>query len=45
MATAAEVEHALRDVAARLADVDPATRGKHLVERTVSCYVTDLEVV
>ncbi|MCU1693166.1 MAG: hypothetical protein JWM64_2257 [Frankiales bacterium] len=45
MASAAEVELALRDVVSRLAEVDPATRGKHVLDRTVSCRVTDLDVV
>ena len=44
MATRKECRAALADVAARLADVDPELRRKHAIERTVSCYVTDLDV-
>lgn len=45
MATAAEVESALLSVVARLDQVDPETRGKHVLDRTVSCTVPDLGVV
>ncbi|MCW2777253.1 MAG: hypothetical protein JWN17_978 [Frankiales bacterium] len=45
MASPDEVDTALRGVVARLAEVDPATRGKHVLDRTVSCVVTDLGVV
>ncbi len=45
MASTAEVEHALRELVSRLAGVDRETRGKHVLERTVSCRVPDLDVV
>ncbi len=45
MATHEQVEAALHELAARLADVDPGLRRRHLVDRTVSCRVADLGVV
>lgn len=32
-------------LAGRLADIDPETRRRHLLERTLSCRIPDLEVV
>lgn len=45
MATLQECERALQSLAERLAAVDPEQRAKYAVERTVSCCVTDLDVV
>lgn len=43
MASVAECDAALRTLAKRLTDLDPALRSKYVVERTVSCRVPDLE--
>lgn len=43
MASVSECDEALRSLAARLAEVDPAVRAKLVVERTVSCRVHDLD--
>ena len=45
MASVQECEQALRGLAHKLAAVDPELRAKHTVERTVSCTVSDLDVV
>lgn len=45
MATQHEVEAALHRLAARLSEVDPATREKHVVARSLSCEVPDLGIV
>lgn len=45
MASVEECEQALRRLAARLAEVDPDTRAKYVVERTVTCRIRDLDVV
>jgi hypothetical protein len=45
VATLQECEQALRSLADRLAAVDPEQRARYVVERTVSCNVTDLGVV
>lgn len=45
MATRDEVEAAVRSLVLRLAEVAPDLRRAHVVERTVSCHVTDLDVV
>lgn len=45
MATERECEQALHGLADRLAAVDPEQRARYVVERTVSCSVTDLDVV
>ncbi len=45
MATLPEVDSALRGLVARLAEVDPELRRKHVLERSVSCRVADLRVV
>jgi hypothetical protein len=43
MASVDEVEAALRDLAVRLGSVDAATREQHAVERSISCWVSDLK--
>ena len=45
MATPREVEAVLRSLADRLAGVDAVTRRRYCVDRTVSCRVSDLDVV
>jgi SCP-2 sterol transfer family len=45
VASHAEVEAAVRGLADRLAGVDPDLRTRYVVDRTVSCRVTDLDVV
>lgn len=45
MASVEQCEKALRALAKRLAAVDPETRSKYVVERTVSCRIRDLDVV
>ncbi|MHB8341143.1 MAG: alkyl sulfatase C-terminal domain-containing protein [Mycobacteriales bacterium] len=45
MATVEECEKALRDLATRLADVDPDVRRRHSVDRSVSATITDLDAV
>ena len=45
MASVQDCERALRALVERLADVDPGTRAKHAVDRTISCRVVDLDVV
>lgn len=45
MASVAECEQALRSLVDRLAAVDPEVRSKHVVHRSVSCRVPDLDVV
>lgn len=45
MATVDEARAALERITARLTDVDPGELAKHVVERTISCRVPDLEVV
>ncbi|MCW2600625.1 MAG: hypothetical protein JWM02_2454 [Frankiales bacterium] len=44
MASEAECAQAFRTLTDLLADVDPETRGKYALDRTVSCRVTDLGV-
>jgi predicted lipid carrier protein YhbT len=44
VASEAECDTALRRLADRLGSLDPDTRAKHLLDRTVSCRVPDLEV-
>ena len=44
MASLAEVRAALADLALRLAEVDPELRRRHTVERSLSCYLTDLDI-
>jgi SCP-2 sterol transfer family protein len=45
MATVEEARAALERIATRLTDVDPGELARHVVERTISCRVPDLEVV
>lgn len=45
MATMEECREALEKLAARITNLDPEDREKHLAERTVSCRVPDLDVV
>lgn len=43
MASVEECEAALRDLAAMLAAVDAGKRQQHTVDRTLSCWITDLK--
>ncbi len=45
MATVEDCERALLGLADRLAGVDPEIRLRHVVTRTLSCRVPDLDVV
>ncbi|HWH28512.1 MAG TPA: SCP2 sterol-binding domain-containing protein [Mycobacteriales bacterium] len=45
MASVEQCEQALHVLSERLAAVDPETRAKYVVERTVSCRIRDLDVV
>jgi putative sterol carrier protein len=45
VATVEQCEQALHALAERLAEVDEETRAKYVVERTVSCRISDLGVV
>jgi hypothetical protein len=45
MATLDEARAALDRIATRLTDVDPDELAKHVIERTVSCRVPDLDLV
>jgi hypothetical protein len=45
MATVEEARAALERIATRLTDVDPGALAKHVLERTISCRVPDLELV
>ena len=42
VATEEECRTALASVARRLADLDEETRRKHVVERRITCHLTDL---
>lgn len=44
MATAEECRQALESLTGRISQLDPKHRADHLVERNVSCQVTDLGV-
>ena len=44
MATAEECRQALEDLTGRIAEMDPADREAHLVERVISCKISDLGV-
>jgi hypothetical protein len=44
MATVEECRKALEIVATRISGIDPQARERHLVDRTVSCRVTDLGI-
>jgi SCP-2 sterol transfer family len=45
MASQEEARAALERIATRLTDVDPDELAKHVVERTISCRVPDLDLV
>ena len=45
MATAEECRHALEDLTGRIAEMDEADRQAHLVDRVISCKVSDLGVI
>jgi predicted lipid carrier protein YhbT len=44
MATAEECRQALENLTGRIAEMDPADRQEHLVDRVISCKVSDLGV-
>jgi hypothetical protein len=44
MATAEECRQALEDLTGRIAEMDPADREAHLVDRLISCKISDLGV-
>ncbi|GGK84233.1 hypothetical protein Sme01_28550 [Sphaerisporangium melleum] len=44
MATVDECRAALDKLAEQFAELDPATRTKHVVDRSISCRITDLDV-
>lgn len=44
MATVEECENALHDLAARLAAVDEDVRRRHVLDRTITATITDLDV-
>jgi predicted lipid carrier protein YhbT len=44
VASEAECEAAVRSLVTGLADLDPELRRKYVVDRTISCRVTDLDV-
>src|SRR2546429_9408679 len=44
MATAEECHQALEDLTGRIAEMDEADRQAHLVDRVISCKVSDLGV-
>ena len=44
MATAEECRQALEDLTGRIAEMDEADRQAHLVDRMISCKVSDLGV-
>jgi hypothetical protein len=44
MATAEQCRQALEDLTGRIADMDPADRQAHLVDRVISCTISDLGV-
>jgi predicted lipid carrier protein YhbT len=44
MATAEECRQALEDLTGQIADMDPSDRRAHLVDRVISCTVSDLGV-
>ncbi len=45
MATIEQCVVAFTELAARLASADPATRGKAALDRSVSCRLSDLDVI
>jgi len=44
MATAEQCRQALENLTGRIADMDPADRQAHLVDRVISCKISDLGV-
>jgi hypothetical protein len=44
VATAEECRQALESLTSRISELDPSDRANHLMERDVSCRVTDLGV-
>ncbi len=44
MANAEECRRALESLTGRISEMDPADREAHLVDREISCHVTDLGV-
>lgn len=44
MATAEQCRQALENLTGRIADMDPADRQAHLVDRMISCTISDLGV-
>ena len=44
MATAEECRQALEDLTGRIGEMDPADRQAHLVDRVISCKISDLGV-
>jgi hypothetical protein len=44
VATAEECRRALESLTGRLAELDPADRAAHLVDRDVSCHIPDLGI-
>ncbi|MDQ1747419.1 MAG: hypothetical protein QOD07_1682 [Frankiaceae bacterium] len=44
MATVEQCRVALADLTAKLAEVEPELRARHVPDRSVSCLVTDLDV-
>ena len=44
MATAEQCRQALEKLTGRIADMDPADRQAHLVDRVISCKISDLGV-
>jgi len=45
VATVEDCERAIQSLAAKLAEVDPELRSRHVVTRTLACRVPDLDVV
>jgi predicted lipid carrier protein YhbT len=45
MASVEDCERALEGLASRLAQVDLSVKRRHLVERTIACRISDLDVI
>jgi hypothetical protein len=45
MATAEDCRKALESLTGRLSEMDPADRATHLVDRAISCTVSDLGII
>jgi hypothetical protein len=45
MATMDQARAALERIAGRLTDVDPDELARHVIERTISCHVPDLNLI